>query len=371
VVRLIVAKRTLWMLAKYLLAFAILGYVVYANWDPPNGRGLAAVWQAHVVERQPINGNALVLALALIAASLLLTLYRWHVLIRAQDLPVPRSTAIRVGLLGYFFNTFLPGSCGDVVKAAVVARSQEKRATAVATVIMDRILGLWSMIAFAALLGGFCMLIGVLDYSMASPSQIIVLTAAGIVCVTVLGWFAMGWILRAGSERVAARLARLPRIGHLAAELWQVVAMYRNRPGTVAAAIGMSWISDVGCVVALYCCGLTLWDGRPDNPLPTLIEHFLIWPIGSIIAAIPLFPGGAGINEAGFGGLYSLFGSAASNGIVAALVYRLVCWTVGLVGYLASQWSASSVEKAATVTDAQVGVKPVEQLEHATLDGLA
>src|SRR5437879_643636 len=129
-------RRIFWPLLKYLLAFGLLGYVLYANWEPASGRGLGDVWQKHVVGGEPINGGVLLIALALYATSLLITLYRWHLLMRAQGLPTPWWTTLRIGLVGYFFNTFLPGSVGgDIVKAAAVARVQSRRAAAVATVL--------------------------------------------------------------------------------------------------------------------------------------------------------------------------------------------------------------------------------------------
>jgi hypothetical protein len=287
-------------------------------------------------------------------------------------LPVTRSSALRIGLLGYFFNTFLPGTVGgDLVKAAAVAREQSRRATAVATVVMDRIIGLWSLVSFVALLGALCWVAGMLDGPTAGPAQTIVLGAIGLVGVSVAGWLLMGLVVRKDAGRVAAALRRIPKIGALAAEGWHVVGLYRSRPASIAWAIGLSWIADVALVIAFYCCTLTLWDGLPGNALPTLAEQFLIVPAGNILAAIPLFPGGAGISEAGFGGLFVLFGSAASNGILAALVSRFVTWVMGLLGFLVSQCMRSDQTRTHATIEATIGATSSQQVEHATLDGLA
>jgi uncharacterized protein (TIRG00374 family) len=356
---------------KYVLAFGLLGYVVYANWAPANGRGLGDVWQAHVIERQPVDGNALLLAFLLYASGLLVTLYRWHILMRAQNLPITGRTTLRIGLLGFFFNTFLPGSVGgDLVKAAAVAREQSRRAVAVATVIMDRAIGLWSMVAFVALLGGAYWLAGLLDDSAASRAKGIVMAAIIIVGISLAVWVLMSLVIRKGGDSVGHRLRRVPRIGNLAAEFWHVARMYRSRQGSIALAIGLSWLSDLVFAVAYYCCGLTLWDGLPNNPLPTLAQHLLIVPVSSVIAAIPLFPGGAGINEAGFGGLYALFGSTASNGILTALVGRFLSWVIGFLGYLASQGMQSNPKEAASTAKAPIAAKPIEEMP-ATIDVLS
>jgi glycosyltransferase 2 family protein len=361
----------IWKLLKYLLAFGLLAYVVYANWDPPSGSGLKDVWQAHVVDRRPIDGSSFVAAFILYWISLLATLYRWHVLVRAQDLPVTLSATLRIGLLGFFFNTFLPGSVGgDLVKAAAVAREQSRRTAAVATVIMDRVIGLWSLIFFVALIGGTCWLFGLFDGATANPSTVIVTAAAVAVAISLSGWMLMGLAPKSVAERFVNKLARIPKIGGMAAEFWRVIWMYRSRPGSVAAAIGLSWISNVGFVLAFYFCGLTLWNGLPSNPLPSLAQQFLIVPLGFMIGAIPLFPGGAGISEAGFGGIYALFGSAAYNGVLASLVNRLLSWIIGVLGYVACQ--CVRIEQALPIRTEPAGeLQPINQeTPMAVKDGL-
>jgi uncharacterized membrane protein YbhN (UPF0104 family) len=47
-----------------------------------------------------------------------------------------------------------------------------------------------------------------------------------------------------------------------------------------------------------------------------------------VIMAIPLFPGGAGIAELGFGILFGWFGASQSLGITATLLNRLSVWIV-------------------------------------------
>ncbi len=110
--------------------------------------------------------------------------------------------------------------------------------------------------------------------------------------------------------------------------------MYRCRQRTVALALVLAWVGQVGFVLTFYFCARTLWDGQPDNPLPSLAQHFLIVPVGLVISAVPLFPGGAGIGEAGFGGLYAWFGSGAANGVLGSLVQRVLTWAIALLGYV-------------------------------------
>jgi uncharacterized membrane protein YbhN (UPF0104 family) len=337
-----VNRRIIWDLFKYLLAFGLLGYVIWANWGTPGSNGLGDVWDRHVIHGKPINLSFLVLGLVLYAVSIVITLLRWYVLVRAQDLPFTVTGSIRLGVIGIFWNTFLPGSVGgDIIKATFLAREQSRRTVAVATVIMDRVLALWGLCWFVALLGGAFWACGWLEESAVGPAKVAVgpakvtvLSAAGIVAVSVIVWLLMGLLSQEQAERFADRLGRIPKVGHSAAEFWRAVWMYRCRQKAVAFTLVVSWIGQAGFVLAFYCCARVLYDG--SAPLPSLAQHFLLVPIGLVIMAVPLFPGGVGIGEKGFEGLYYLFAGPAAKplGVLASLVQRVMSWLMALLGGL-------------------------------------
>jgi uncharacterized membrane protein YbhN (UPF0104 family) len=340
-----VTKQTLFNICKYLLAFGLLAFVIWHNWDPaertlPSGQtykpaGLSQVWQKHFVEGQPIHYQFLVLAGVVFVFGFLVTLVRWWLLVRALDLPFKLYNAFRLGLIGFFFNNLLPGSVGgDVVKAAAIAREQNRRTVAVATVIMDRILALWGLVWFVAILGGACWLLGWLEGESASQAQGIVTIAAITLAVSVVVWLLMGLLSGERAERFAGRLERLGRVGGTAAEFWRAVWMYRCRQTSVAWALVLTWVAQVGFVTAFWSGSQVFWDGAPDNPVPTLAQNFLIVPIVLVIQAVPGFPGGAGIGELGCGALYAVFNCPQANGVLASLVVRLISWVVGVFGYL-------------------------------------
>jgi uncharacterized protein (TIRG00374 family) len=331
-----VNKRLLVNILKYVLAFGLLTYVVISNWDPAKGRGLKHVWHAHFVEGQPVHYDYLAIAFVLFLASILMTFIRWFYLVRAVELPFRPGDALRLGAIGYFFNTFLPGAVGgDIVKAAFLAHEHpERRTRAVATVLIDRAIALWALVGFVAVLGGGFWLGGMLTGSGEQQCKTIVMGAAAIVGISVSVWVLLGFLPAYRAERFAGRLLRLPRIGTAASEFWRAVWMYRCRQKSVALAVVLSWVGHVGFVLTFYFCALTLWDANdPEQKIPTLVEHFLIVPIGLVIGAVPLFPGGAGIGELGFQGLYKWLGCSESNGVLGSLVQRVLSWVIGLLGF--------------------------------------
>jgi glycosyltransferase 2 family protein len=331
-----VNKRLAINLLKYLLAVSVLSYVVWSNWAPANGRGLSYVWEHHILTGGAgVHWDYLFYAFALFAAGVVLTLVRWYLLVRCQGLPLTLWNAIRLGMIGCFFNAFLPGSVGgDIIKAAALAREQSRRTVAVATVVMDRVIGLWGLFWFVGLLGVVFWLTGQLEAEGAEgkSKRVIVITLA-FLAVSVVVWLAMGFLTNDRAEKFALRLARIPKVGGSVAELWRAVWLYRCQPLYVCISIMLSWLGFALFVPSFYFSALTLYSDQL-GPMPTLQQHFILVPIGLIIAAVPGFPGGAGISELGFDKLYELFKGTGSIGVMGSLVQRIIQWAIGLIGYV-------------------------------------
>ncbi len=298
-------------------------------------RGLAYVWERHVYGGEPVHAGYFLLAVALALPSVLLTFVRWYILVRAVELPFRVIDAFRLGFIGLFFNNFMPGSVGgDVIKAAVLAREQDRRTVAVATVIMDRAIALWALIWFVALLGAGFWVSGLLTGLGAEQCRKIVVIAWVIVGLSAAAWAALGLLPDRRAQRFAGRLERWAKVGAAVAELWRAVWMYRCRPRAVGGVLLLSWIGHVGFVFLFYFAALTLWQPDSGEQIPSLAQHFLIVPIGLVIQAAPFFPGGAGIGELGFGLLYQWLGCSEASGVLGSLVQRVINWTLGLLGGL-------------------------------------
>jgi uncharacterized membrane protein YbhN (UPF0104 family) len=372
-----VKTKTLLDLAKYPLAIGLLVWVVTSNWSPPPSthdgeggpsRGLGYVWQRHVVEAQPIRAGFLVAGFVVHCAAGGLTMLRWYLLLRALDLQLTIRDAFRYGMIGVFFNTFLPGAVGgDVIKAAVLAQGQARRAAAVATVIMDRLIALWALVWFVAISGSVFWPCGLLDGDAKPVASSIIVGALITVGVTLAIWLLMGLLPDERAERFAGRLQRLRFVGGPASGMWRSACTYRRRQGSVALVMGISWVGHVGVVLAFYCCANALWSPEM-GAVPTLTQHFLLVPIGLVMQAIIPTPGGAGAGEWGFGALYLLFGAAAANGVLGSLVQRVFCWVLGLVGYAVYLWvkpagvtasPSRTGEVATTTTDTEPAPQPL------------
>jgi uncharacterized protein (TIRG00374 family) len=325
-----VKKQVLVAVLKYGLGFVLLAVVCWRNWAPASGPGLRDTLAG------PMQPWPLFAAASILVIGVLINLYRWYILVRAQELPFTLSNAVRLGLVGLFFSNFLPGSIGgDIVKAAAIAREQSRRTVSVATVIIDRAMGLW---AIAWLVAFF----GIWNWGQQNPTmlhsrvmQVLVLGMVGAVAGSLAACFILmvlpGW----RATRLAARLERIPRIGHSAAEFWRAIWMYRQKIPSVTAALVLSVCSQLCFVTALYFAGQIFRSPGQPLAIPSFGEHFLVVPVGMAIQALGVTPGGMGIGEAGFGFLYAQVDpSMEQSGVLASFAQRVIMWGLGLVGYL-------------------------------------
>jgi uncharacterized membrane protein YbhN (UPF0104 family) len=330
---------------KYGLGIGVLVLVIWRNWSPrpeSGEQGLATLLA------QPVQFGPLLLATLAFLIGLLLTFWRWHLLVRAQGLPFTGGNALRLGLIGFFLSNFIPAGSigGDIAKAAFIAREQTRRTVAVATVLIDRALGLWGLIWLVALVGGGFWVGGneifQADKSLKSVGlpggtvvQItplfLVLASATIVGITLALWLFLTVLPAWRAERFAGRLSRIPKLGGPAAEFWRAVWMYRCQRRHILAALGLALVGHVCFVMSFYYAAQVFQDG---SQIPSLAEHFLLVPIGMTFMAFFPSPGGVGGGEWAFGELYALIQPGMRDkGVAAMLTQRVIIWGLSMVGY--------------------------------------
>jgi uncharacterized membrane protein YbhN (UPF0104 family) len=320
-----VTKRVLKAVISYGAGAAALAYVLATSWAPATGEpGLAQVLV------RPVSAPALALAALMCLVGLLANFYRWAVLVRAQGMELSAGEAVRLGFVGYFVGTFLPGAVGgDVVRAAFFARQQSRRAVAVGTVIMDRLLGLLGLLWLVALGGGLGWVLGHPALVAERPLQVVVLTCTGVCAATAVPWLLLGWLPWSFAP---ASATKVPWLGRVGAELAGAIRQYRSRPGTVAFALALSLVAHSAYVVAFWAVAGMSRDPEWPAP-PSLTEHFVLVPVGAAVQMLFPSPGGVGGGEYGFGRLYALVGKAPAAGVLACAAHRLVLLAWGAAGY--------------------------------------
>lgn len=309
---------------KYGLALGLLALAVWGNADV-----------LRMAVDQPILAMPLVVGMLIELVALLLRFGRWFVLVRGQGLPFTLRNALRLGMIGYFLGIFFPGGIGgDVVKAAFLAREQSRRTTAVATVVMDRAIGLLGLFWLVAVTGAFFWMMA--DPCLENPTlRGLVIGSLGVALGSVLAWFLMGLGSQRMDDAFVGRLQKIPKVGGSLVELWVAAWLYRRNAGCVVGALALAVISHIGMAVRFYLAAHVFEEPNGDTIIPTLTQHFLIVPVGLTVQALAPVPGGAGVGELGFGALYFLMLNSAAGqarGVLASLMVRVTSWGLALVG---------------------------------------
>jgi uncharacterized protein (TIRG00374 family) len=230
---------------------------------------------------------------------------RWWWLLRANRLYVGFFEVQRLGWIGFFFNNVIPGTTGgDVVKAVYIARRcSTDRVRALVSVVVDRIVGLLSLL----LVGSLASLLAVDRF----PTFVVVvwLTAIGTLLLCAL-------LLSPGLRRLIRfeqLIVWLPkRMGPILEEVDEAVLQYRGHLAGITA-----WMLVSPLIYSLLIASIWFMDRSLGVGL-ALSDYFFIVPIASVVQGIPIAPAGWGIGEAAYGMLIGKFGAVALPGVPEA-----------------------------------------------------
>lgn len=318
-------------LLKYIVGFGLLAYILWVYWNPKiaeDGKILSPGISGLLKQTPDFLAFAGLAIVAFTCTSI--QFVRWWILVRALDLPFTIPSAFRLGFIGAFYNAFLPGSVGgDLVKAFYIARDTPgKRAAAVATVVADRLVGLFGLIWFSAAFGGGFWLAGNPNIVGNAYLEKIILVCTILVGVAVVVWVVLGFLPLSFQQRLTVLFQKIPKLGNTFAELWFVLCTYRKRARAIYSVIAMTAVVHVGFVFMFHLAVRVY-----PNPEPASVpEHFVVAPVGYIAQAFFPAPGGLGGAEFIFGYLYSLLGRPEATGVVGRLTLRVVEWSMGLIG---------------------------------------
>ena len=314
-------KKLLITLLKVGISVAIIAWLVY-DAKAKDEKVFANLWH------QPKDWAVLLAAWAFCAAAVMLTLIRWCYLVRALDIPFMFRDAFRIGLLGYLFNLAPMGIVGgDLLKAFMLARERRgHRAKAVASVAVDRMIGLYMLFVVASvaiLLTGF-------DDMPVAKIQMICKATFLIAAVGTAGLVIL-LIPTLTEGRMARALGRLPRVGRLIDSLIEPLRMYRRK---IHVLLGACFFS-VG-VHSLFAVGIYLIARGLPGQVLSLAKHFVMSPLSAATGVLPL---PMGPFEAVLEFLYRHVSAvegvviAPGQGLVVALGYRIITVLIAMVGF--------------------------------------
>ncbi|MEX0676119.1 MAG: lysylphosphatidylglycerol synthase transmembrane domain-containing protein [Pirellulales bacterium] len=289
------ARRVLLWFVKMALAIACLAWLAYS--------GRLDLARLRVVSLSP----ELLLLLVCVMASLVIPAVRWWCLLKAQGLSESLAYVLRLTWFGYFASLFLPGAAGgDAAKALLIVRRQPRdKLRALSTVLVDRYLGLYSVLVV-----GLAAFVWIVLSESATSS---VLLIGGALLGLLLAMTAVPLlVLWAPSRYLFQRW--MPRKWHPPIDA--VCAEYVASKPTLWLAFGLSIVSNL-CVFAGLLAAAHVLEFAAS---PAAV--FLSGPVITLANLIPLTPGGIGVGEAASQYLMATLNSA--GGAEMMMFFRLV-----------------------------------------------
>lgn len=298
-------------LFRLLIAVVLTAYVLWAA-NP-----------SHVVrEAASADWRWIGASVALVLVDRALMAYRWMVLLCALSPGTrpPFAAVLRIFFVSTFVGSFLPSLAGDLYRAYSLSRLHVSGVEAAASVIMDRALGVLSMllVAIAALAYAHEMI------AMPSVLPTVVIVAAG--CL--VGAAAIY------SERVASLAVRattlLPgrKTKALGAGLVDAVRRYARHHRELTTVLLSSILVQVLRVVQAYCLGLALGVSAP------VWAYFVFIPLIVIIMQVPITPSGLGTSQLAFDLFFRQVGVPSPQAVALSILFVALALVGNLPGAL-------------------------------------
>jgi len=262
----------------------------------------------------------LLLAFAVFFVGVCASVLRWWRLLAVAGCNTPFFSVFRLTFLGLFFNLIFPGlTGGDLIKAVMVVREHpERRADALVSAVVDRVFGLLGLLIVAS---GVVVAVGDRLIEFRLP----VLVATGVAVLGVLG------VLHPWPRkliRLEKWIHRLPQ-GDRLRRMDLAVQIYGKHPWTLLFALLVSMFNHTVNATAVFIIGSSIGSAL------TLGETFCAASISSLISAVPLSPGGLGVEEGMYVYMFTLLGSTSSLGLAVGLTKRAAYVVLGLLGGVA------------------------------------
>ncbi len=265
----------------------------------------------------------LLLALAIFFPVVFPQALRFQWLLRAQSIHVSFWKCVKLSFAGNFLNfaTPLGSNMGDLFKAYFVSQHTPHKTEAVATVALDRVVGLGSLLFVAAAITAF------------SPSN----SRLAMLRPYMLGMFGAGVAVVAVYLSPVLRrfvvprslLARLPMLEQLQ-RVDRAARVLAGKQATLVGAILLTIFLQGLAIGAFFTVAVAL---RLRADASNVLEYYTYFYTGVLVQTLPGPPQGLGTVELAYRYFFADYGSA-SQIVCMAFAIRLVALGCALPGFL-------------------------------------
>jgi uncharacterized protein (TIRG00374 family) len=267
---------------------------------------------------RPKNWPRFATAISVYLTAVTLTFYRWYLLVRSLRLPFRISDALRLGFIGFLLQFVSLGAVGgDLFKALFVVREQPTRKPeAVATIFIDRIVGMLSLLILASLVILFTPALDALPQYAVAGQVFLVAAAVGILIFVLLLFTSLSVM------PLTAPVRKFQFVRQTMLRVEGAIKLYRADRMSVVLAVGLSIITHLMQAAAIYLAATAFFPQGPG-----LADQIIMWAVAGSVGALPIAPGGLGTFELTYQWLYELLSPTlivANEGFLVALLYRVM-----------------------------------------------
>ena len=257
-------------------------------------------------------------AVALVFVDRFLMALRWIDLLvaLAPGTRPPLSAVLRVFFVSSFVSNFVPSVASDLYRAYALSRYDVHLAESTASVLMDRALGVLSVVLVAGAALPFAGPIAARGELNAVVAAVFAICA---VAATVV-------FSERAAQAVRSMAAVIPvrAIHRVADALTDAVRRYAGHHGTMARVLALSILVQVFRVLQAWCLGVALGIDLP------LMTYFVFIPIIVLIMQIPITVNGLGTTQLAFDRLFVPQGAPAPQVFALSVLFL----ALGIIGTL-------------------------------------
>jgi len=304
------ARRIITLLVKIVVSAGLMT-VLLAKTD------LATLW-SHVRSASLLW---LAAALVLYLAMILISAWRWHLLLDTQGLNIGRMWLVDSYLVATFFNNFLPSNIGgDVIRIRDTSGHTGSKTIATTVVLMDRGLGLLGLFLVAA----------------AGASAASAVGGHGPVWASLL-WLAFAVALLVASAAVflpasvaivlkPLRLIHQEWVGERINRLIGTLKRFRTQPGSLLSCFGGAILVQAVLVAFYFAVARSMGIEVPVSDLAVIV------PVSFVVQMLPVSLNGLGVREATFKLYFAQIGLSAASALAVSLMGAAMVMLFSLSG---------------------------------------
>ena len=265
----------------------------------------------------------LTLAMAVYFVTVLVSVWRWALLLKAQRVSLPPRQLFGSYLVALFFNNFLPSNIGgDVVRIGATAKATRSKTLATTIVLADRAMGLLGLVLVAAC--GATMAVPVTGHSALPiwPSWLWAGFLLGLAAAILALWSpkSVGRLLK------PLTVLHPEWVGGRIDSITAALARFRQHPGALLSCFSGATFVQIA-TVAFYL-----------SVAYSLRVHISVWdlavlvPVSGVVQMLPVSLNGFGVREATFSLYFTRIGLPIESALLLSLCATALVMLFSLTG---------------------------------------